>query len=156
MPELVCEIDEVKDTAIERGIVGDRQGNGTGAALAKGHSVNMRQLNSRQVHESLVHKPVDVLRGLPNVVSDVPKDWSELLELNDVCPDCIAGKHTHFGSHSGLPEVTVPGEIVAFDLLILRTPDAYTNGTIIFGAIDLHSDWDLIIKIKFKTDVLEC
>ena len=114
----------------------------------------MRQLNSRQVHESLVHKPVDVLRGLPGVVSDVPKDWSELLELNDVCPDCIAGKHTHFGSHSGLPEVTVPGEIVAFDLLILRTPDAYTNGTIIFGAIDLHADWDLIIKIKFKTDVL--
>ena len=73
-----------------------------------------------------------------------------------MCPDCIAGKHTHFGSHSGLPEVTVPGEIVAFELLILRTPDAYTNGTIIFGAIDLHSDWDLIIKIKFKTDVPEC
>ena len=50
----------------------------------------------------------------------------------------------------------MPGEIVAFDLLILRTPDVYTNGTIIFGAIDLHSDWDLIIKIRFKTDVPEC
>ena len=44
------------------------------------------------------------------MVSDVPVGWSELLELNDVCPDdCIAGKHTHFGSHLGLPEVTVPG-----------------------------------------------
>jgi len=87
---------------------------------------------------------------------DVPSDWSNLLDLNETCPDCLAGKHTHFGSHSGLPEVTKPGEIVAYDLLILRTPDLYTGGTIIFGAIDLYSDWDVIIKIKFKTDVPEC
>ena len=64
----------------------------------------------------------------------------------------LAGKHTHFGSHSGLPEVSAPGEIVAFDLLILRTPDLFTGGTIIFGAIDLYSDWDVVIKIKYKTD----
>ena len=48
MPELVCEIDEVKDTAIERGIVGDRQGNGTGAALARGHSVNCQHAATQQ------------------------------------------------------------------------------------------------------------
>ena len=41
-------------------------------------------------------------------------------------------------------------------MLILRTPDLYTSGTIVFGAIDLFSDWDVIIKIKFKTDVPEC
>ena len=41
-------------------------------------------------------------------------------------------------------------------LLILRTPDLFTGGTIIFGAIDLYSDWDVIIKIRYKTDVPEC
>ena len=150
------ELESVVDAPIALGITGDRQGGGGGAKQARGHSVNLRQLNSRQVHESFLHKPVEVLRELPKVCHDVPKEWEQLLDLNEACPDCLGGKHTHFGSHSGLPEVSRPGEIVAFDLLILRTPDLYTNGTIIFGAIDLYSDWDLITKIKFKTDVPEC
>jgi hypothetical protein len=152
----LSELESVVDAPIALGITGDRQGGGGGAKQARGHSVNLRQLNSRQVHESFLHKPVEVLRELPKVCHDVPKEWEQLLDLNEACPDCLGGKHTHFGSHSGLPEVSRPGEIVAFDLLILRTPDLYTNGTIIFGAIDLFSDWDLIIKIKFKTDVPEC
>ena len=32
----------------------------------------------------------------------------------------------------------------------------FTGGTIIFGAIDLFSSWDFIIKIKYKSDVPEC
>ena len=156
VPPLESEIDSVADAPLGRGIVGDRRGNSSGARVARGHAVNMRQLSSRQVHETFVHKPVEVLREMPTVCDDVPSDWANLLDLNETCPDCLAGKHTHFGSHSGLPEVTKPGEIVAYDLLILRTPDLYTSGTIIFGAIDLYSDWDVIIKIKFKTDVPEC
>jgi hypothetical protein len=156
MPPLTSELDTVIDAPLGRGIVGDRRGSSAGARVARGHAVNMRQLSSRQVHETFVHKPVEVLREMPAVCDDVPSDWSNLLDLNEACPDCLAGKHTHFGSHSGLPEVTKPGEIVAYDLLILRTPDLYTGGTIIFGAIDLYSDWDIIIKIKFKTDVPEC
>ena len=148
--------DVVRDTPLERGIVGDRPGDGEGAKVARGHSVNMRHLSSRQVHETFVHKPVEVLREMPKVCDDVPADWAKLLDLNEACPDCLGGKHTHFSSHSGLPEVTKPGEIIAYDLLILRTPDVYTGCTIIFGAIDLYSDWDVIIKIKFKTDVPEC
>ena len=35
VPELVFKIDEVEDTALERGIVGDRQGGGSGAKLAR-------------------------------------------------------------------------------------------------------------------------
>ena len=148
--------DDVPQQSLDRGIAGDRHAGGAGAKAARGHSLNQRKLNSRQVHEMFAHKPADVLRLLPSVCSDVPAEWSQLRDLNESCPDCLAGKHTHFGSHSGLPEVSAPGEIVAFDLLILRTPDLFTGGTIIFGAIDLYSDWDVIIKIRYKTDVPEC
>ena len=102
-----------------------------------------------------MYKPCEVLRGLPNVCDDVPTEWGELRDLDETCPDCLAGKHTHFGSNSHLPECTAPGEIIAFDLLILRTPNLFTGGTIVFGAIDLYSDWDFVIKIKHKTDVPE-
>lgn len=155
--EVVATVEDgVRDAPLGRGIVGDRRRDGEGAKVARGHTVNMKHLSSRQVHETFVHKPVEVLREMPKVCDDVPADWAKLLDLNEACPDCLGGKHTHFGSHSGLPEVSKPGEIIAYDLLILRTPDLYTGGTIIFGAIDLYSDWDVIIKIKFKTDVPEC
>ena len=88
--------------------------------------------------------------------TNAPAEWRELKDLDDVCPDCIAGKQRHFGSHGSLPECTAPGQCFAMDLLILRTPDLFTNGTIMFGAIDLYSDWDLLIKIKYKTEVPEC
>ena len=45
---------------------------------------------------------------------------------------------------------------MCMDLHFTRTPDLFTGGTIQFGAIDLYSDWDLIIKIKYKTEVPEC
>ena len=156
--DAVAQVDteDVPPQRAEHGITGDRHAGGAGAKVARGHSVNLRQLNSRQVHEMFVHKPADVLRLLPKVCADVPAEWSQLRDLDDACPDCLAGKHTHFGSHSGLPDVTAPGEIIAFDLLILRTPDLFTGGTIIFGAIDLYSDWDVLIKIKYKTEVPEC
>ena len=147
---------DVADVPLPRGIAGDRQNSGDGARIARGHTINMRHLSSRQVHETWLHKPGDVLRGLPQVCSDVSNDWKDLRDYNDTCPDCLAGKHTHFGSNSHLPETTKPGAIVAFDLLILRTPDIFTGGTICFGAIDLYSDWDLLIKIKHKSDVPDC
>ena len=113
---LESELDSATDAPLGRGIVGDRRGDSSGARVARGHAVSMRQLSSRQVHETFVHTPVEVLREMPTVCDDVattsPADWSNLLDLNETCPDCLAGKHTHFGSHSGLPEVTKPGEIV--------------------------------------------
>ena len=148
--------EDVVDTPVERGLPRDRHGDGAGNQTVRGHKVNLRKVNSRQVHESFVHKPIEVLRGLPSVCSDVPKEWENLRDLAEACPDCIAGKHTHFGSNSSLPEVTEPGEIVAFDLLILRSPDIFTGGTVVFGGIDLHSDFDFIIKVKAKSDVPEC
>ena len=124
----VCELQHLVDVepATEgAGIRGDRQNNGSGQAAVRGHSLNLRKLNSRQVHETFCHKPCEVLRGLPGVCDDVPAEWSELKDLDETCPDCLAGKHTHFGSNSHLPESTMPGEIIAFDLLILRTPDIH-------------------------------
>ena len=145
------------DSPAAKGLPGDHGLHGArGAVVARGHSVNMRRLTSRQVHESMIDKPVEVLRSLPDVCDDAPKEWRNMLDLSEVCPDCLAGKQTHFGSHSHLPEVTKCGEIIAFDLLILRTPDVYTGGTICFAAIDLYSDWDFFTKILHKTDAVEC
>jgi hypothetical protein len=145
------------DCTGSKGLTGDRAAHEISRGQSvRGHALNLRRLTSRQVHETYLHKPVDMLRQMGQVCSDVPTEWANLRDLDLACPDCIAGKHTHFGSNSHLPEVTAPGEIVCFDLLILRTPDLYTGGVIVFAAIDLYSDWDLLCKIRYKTAVPDC
>ena len=139
-----------------RGLPGDRASNNSGAVIATGHKVNMRKLTSRQVHETFSHKPISVLRMLPSCNSDIPAWFADLQELPSPCPDCLAGNATHLGSHSHLPEVTEAGEIIAMDLHFTRTADIFTGGNIQFCAIDLYSDWDFLIKIKYKTEVPEC
>lgn len=146
----------VDDAVDAKGLPGDRATATDGAKLARGHQIDMRRITTRQVHEAFAHKPVDVLRGLADVCSDVPEEWRQLKDLADPCADCLAGNHKHFGSHSHLPETSEPGEIVCYDLLILRTPDRFTGGVIMFVAIDLFSDWDMVKKIKYKTEVPEC
>ena len=113
-------VEDITEVDTTGGITGDRRGDGEGATVVRGHSVNARKINSRQVHETYIHKPAEVLRGLPEVCSDVSSEWGQLLEFdNEACPDCIAGKHTHFGSNSHLPAAapsTRTTVIVAFGL----------------------------------------
>jgi hypothetical protein len=115
----------------------------------------MRKMTSKLAHDCWLHRPRDLVSGLIHTCVDLPAEWKELRAV-DACPDCLAGKHTHLGSGDGLPDVTEPGEVIAFDLWSTREADPFTNAKGLFGAICLATDYDFVYKMRYKTEVPAC
>ena len=110
-------------------------------------------ITSKRIHDRFIHGRGARLRGLVDVCSDVPEEWREILNVPDeACPECIRGKTHKQGSDAHVPEVTLPGEIISFDIWSFHVPSICGGYKYFFGAICNFSRMGFLVCLKYKSE----
>ena len=121
-------------------------------SVTRGKHGKQSNITSRLAHERF-HRPSETLRNMHYSCSDIPVNWTHMLNVEQSCDACLRAKAAH-QHHSGtLPEATEPGEICSFDLWKTQTASVLGGQRDVFGVVDMYSDFSDVTRIGSKTDV---